>query len=234
MNAELGRVYDAVAQYARQVMSASADHYSHDEKELISMSNLKMKSVASMTTLVVFSGSSLTSVRRSLAVASGVVALSLGALVAATAAQAQASTDSAATINAIDPSAATAIPEPQPDALSQCPAHSLCMWKDAGYMGTFWYRLFGTVRADVFHYVGDDMNDMASSFFNNRAWAVGLGKNWPANFGNKDPIVCYLGDTHINNFQNFVWPDGSTMNDSISSYELASNPNFCTLENGND
>jgi hypothetical protein len=181
--------------------------------------------------------------RHNIAAASGVVALSLGALVAATPAQAQASTDRALSFDiAVDPSETAIMPEAQPDNLSQCPAHSLCMWKDIGYQNALWVRTFGTVPSDVFHFVGtddigDNFNDQASSLFNNRAWASGVGKDWPVNF-NANPVnvKCYLANAQVSDLRGAFWPDNTTMQDSISSFELASgtNPRTCIHQNGTD
>jgi hypothetical protein len=119
----------------------------------------------------------------------------------------------------------------QPDTKSQCPGHSLCLWQNASYNpngGGFWFWTFGQVAADRFHYVGDNANDKASALFNNRVWAAGIAGDFPATH-NLNRVGCLLGLASYPNLANNIWNDGSSVNDSISSYELASNPNDCTL-----
>lgn len=117
----------------------------------------------------------LSRVRYNIAVAGSVVALSLGALVTATPAQAQAQADSAPTIpDTADLTTGTlgVIEGAQPDTETPCPPARLCLYSGANLSGTVWH--FGDdPRDNTWLYVGDAVNDRARSVYNNRTdWAT--------------------------------------------------------------
>jgi len=135
-----------------------------------------------------------------------------------TAGSASAAPTSAPRVTAIQPDTSAS------DSLG-CSDHSLCMWVNSGFSGTKFTRTFGTVSSDTWHFVGTAFNDQASSLDNNRGFASGIAKNAPANLPD---ALCFVGGTTISNFANDAWPDNSPLNDSVSSYLLSSNNQFCT------
>jgi len=161
----------------------------------------------------------LSGVRLNIAAVGSVVALSLGALVAAAPAGAQASAESASTIVA-EPAELSST-TPVPNTTSQCPTKRLCFWRDAGWMGTVWH--FGDDPRDGnWVYVGNDLNDQASSLWNNRAFTAAIGKDFDLT---KQPAsgpnwICLVPHRSEIDLTRLGWQDGSNVNDSISSYNL--------------
>lgn len=161
----------------------------------------------------------LSRVRLNIAAVGSVVALSLGALVAAAPAGAQATAESASTIVAepAESSSTTLVP----NTMGQCPTKRLCFWKDAGWMGTVWHK-GDDPRDGTWVYVGDDLKDKASSLWNNRATTAAIGKDFdPSKFPASGPnLICLVPHRFEMDLTKLSWQDGSSVNDSISSYNL--------------
>jgi Peptidase inhibitor family I36 len=114
-----------------------------------------------------------------------------------------------------------------PASMSQCPNHSLCLWHDSGFAGTLWVRTYGNVSSNTWLWLGSSsFNDQASSLYNKREYSSGVDKNYPAN---SPDSYCFDGGVSFNNLANVPWPDGTTMNDSISSYYLSSTTTGCRI-----
>jgi hypothetical protein len=102
------------------------------------------------------------------------------------------------------------------------PHDGLCMWQNVGYKGDFWYYDQKGYAHDVWEYVGGRVNDLASSIYNMRTEGTLVGKNMPPSMPD---IVCIIHQAAYGNLTAYAWPDGSTMNDSISSFNFVSSPN---------
>ncbi len=108
------------------------------------------------------------------------------------------------------PTAAT-----NPLAITDCTSNHLCLWVDGSYSGSLW--VYGSQTKDAWHDVEPGNDDNTSSFYNNRSVYVSyLDKDYPPS-GNG---YCYKGQAAIQHLSLYYWPDGSNMNDSISSYNL--------------
>jgi hypothetical protein len=134
-----------------------------------------------------------------------------------TAGSASAATTSAPAVTAVQP-VTTAT-----DSLG-CPAHSLCLWVNSGFSGGLFFKTFGTVSSNTWLFTSG-FNDVASSLDNNRADESGIDKNFPANLPD---FFCFTGGRTISNFAGQGWPDGSGLNDSVSSFQLSSHTGSCT------
>lgn len=119
---------------------------------------------------------------------------------------------------------------------SQCPAHSFCMWQNYDYnnevSGTFWYRTYGSVTNYAWHFVGNatngtGFNDQATSLWNNRAYDVGVNKDYNPVSGTDR--YCYGGGTALSNLVTRNWPDGSPENDSISAFWFSATSSGCNF-----
>lgn len=116
-----------------------------------------------------------------------------------------------------------------PLSFSQCPDHYLCMWWDANYSGDLWERsnyASGDHYAaqDKWFYVGYDnngriFNDQASSIYCYRPYSsCQIDKDWYP--GNNS--ACLPPQWHASDLSGFIWPDGSGVNDTISSFMIQS------------
>jgi len=144
-------------------------------------------------------------------------------MVLATAAVTTAGSASAATTNA---PTVTSIQPVTPDVDSAgCAAHSFCLWVNSGYSGTKFTVTFGTVSSDTWRPLGSGINDKASSLDSNRVFATGIAKNFPPS---PPDVLCLQGGTRISDLRTLRWPDGTSVNDSISSFELSSSSS-CTV-----
>jgi hypothetical protein len=100
-------------------------------------------------------------------------------------------------------------------------ANPLCMWQDANYGGLFWFRNESTSTINAWHFVGNlwgtetPFNDRASSVYCRRS-ACGVSADWAPS----SRAYCLPKQWVSNNLTEYVWQDGSSMNDSISSYNL--------------
>lgn len=103
------------------------------------------------------------------------------------------------------------------DSFGQCVVSgALCLWHDGAYSGTFWS--FSSGNWDTWFYVGSAANDQASSLYNNRSRISYVSKDDPPSA----QTVCLPPQFAVQHLSNFVWPDGSNMNDSISAYNRLS------------
>jgi hypothetical protein len=108
----------------------------------------------------------------------------------------------------------------RPDVLvGACAAHSLCLWRNSGWGGTRWTFTAGHYTANAWIYVGNAVNDQASSLFNNRANVSGIAADLPVQ---TNGWACVRGGSSAVNLQDFSWRKGVNMNDSISSFDLSS------------
>ena len=105
----------------------------------------------------------------------------------------------------------------EPESLSQCPQYSLCLWRNVGFGGTLWYWSNSQHAHNVWIYVGGGANDQASSLYNDRDDWSEVAKNYPAN---QPDINLESPGSYEGNLVALDWPDGSDMNDSISSIDL--------------
>jgi hypothetical protein len=142
-------------------------------------------------------------------------------MVLATAAVATASTASAATTSA---PVVTAVQSDTTATDSHgCPAHSLCLWVNSGFQGGLFFKTFGSVQSNVWLFTSG-FNDVASSLDNNRGDESGIDKDFPASLPN---FFCFRGGKTISNFAGQGWPDGTSLNDSVSSFQLSSSSTSC-------
>jgi hypothetical protein len=118
------------------------------------------------------------------------------------------------------PSDAAPNPTLNPLGFSDCnPYNALCLWHDGGYSGTFWVEKEDNHQVNAWYELGD-ANDNVSSLYNNRSKATYIDKDWPPT----GEIECLPQQFAISALGNgtWHWPDGSSMNDSITSFNLLS------------
>ena len=97
-----------------------------------------------------------------------------------------------------------------------------CLWQNTGYEGDFWYfTSHGGYSHDNWHYVGGPINDKASSIYNHRTEGTLVAKNAPPSMPDE---VCIIHQAAYGNLTAYTWPDHTTMNDSISSFDFVSSP----------
>jgi hypothetical protein len=101
------------------------------------------------------------------------------------------------------------------------PHDGLCLWQNVGYEGSFWYYDQKGYSHNNWHYLGSD-NDLASSIYNHRTEGTLVAKNYPPSMPNE---VCIIHQAAYGNLTAYAWPDGTSMNDSISSFDFVSSPN---------
>lgn len=104
------------------------------------------------------------------------------------------------------------------------PRDGLCLWQNTGYSGDMWYYDSHGAQGQVWYFVGHPENDKASSAYNKRSNATLLGKNMPPSMPD---IVCLPQQAAYGNLTAYAWPDGSSMNDSISSFNYLPNEPNC-------
>ena len=104
-----------------------------------------------------------------------------------------------------------------PAQISNCPQYSLCLWQNSGYGGNMWAWENSKFPKDTDIWVGGSANDQASSYYNDRDDTSEVAKNYPSDF--PDIVIVYSG-TANSNLANAKWPDGTSMNDSISTVSL--------------
>lgn len=108
-----------------------------------------------------------------------------------------------------------------PAQISNCPQYSLCLWQNSGYGGNMWAWENSKFPKDTDIWVGGSANDQASSYFNDRDDISGIAKNYPVKSGDRDYQSLSSG-AEAYNLAGQDWPDGSGMNDSVSSIQLTS------------
>jgi Peptidase inhibitor family I36 len=111
----------------------------------------------------------------------------------------------------------------RPDSLSSCGAHTLCLWENSGYSGTQWSYAYADYAHDSWIYVGAAANDQASSLYNNRGDYSDISKNSPPSSNGQTQACVQPGDS-VSDLANYEWTNGTAMNDSISAFDLTTNP----------
>jgi len=101
-----------------------------------------------------------------------------------------------------------------------CAQNTLCTWQNSGFGGTQWnFRVSSGQNGGFWWFVGSAKNDQISSIVNNnlftKAW---VDKDCPAG-GNYTWIGASQSAPDLTKNK---WPDGSTMNDSISAWGISS------------
>jgi hypothetical protein len=99
-----------------------------------------------------------------------------------------------------------------------CALYALCTWQNSNYSGTQWnFTVTSGQKGGYWWYVGNAANDKISSIDNNhtssRAW---FDKDCLA--GGNDTWIGSLQKAP--NLANNKWPDGTSMNDSISAWAV--------------
>jgi len=102
------------------------------------------------------------------------------------------------------------------------PNNGLCLWQNVGYEGNFWWYSQKGYSHNNWHYLGAYDNDLASSIYDHRTEGTLVGKNYPPSLPDED---CIIHQAAYGNLTAYAWPDGTTMNDSISSFDFVSSPN---------
>jgi hypothetical protein len=112
-----------------------------------------------------------------------------------------------------------------PSGFTSCTT-GLCFWEDANYSGYFWAEIGtgggGDRNYNQWYYVGNYVNDIASSVYNDRPDGSLIDKDWPPS----GDSYCILSQYAYSDLSQYQWQDGSGMNDSISSFNLTSQA-FC-------
>jgi hypothetical protein len=103
--------------------------------------------------------------------------------------------------------------------LHGCPAHSFCMWNNAGFTGTRWTYNDSTLPHNLWLPVGSAANNKASSLDNNRALTTGFSKNLPPSTGS---FACLFPHRSLASLAAHTWLNGTPMNNSISGFALSS------------
>jgi Peptidase inhibitor family I36 len=127
----------------------------------------------------------------------------------------------AAIVVAATPALALAVvvlPSATPAYAYSCGLNELCTWQNSNYGGTQWN--FGIGGEGYWWYVGDGANDQISSIYNHTGgWKAWVDKDCPA--GGQ---YTWIGNgSQAPNLANNKWPNGTTMNDSISAFGLDDN-----------
>jgi hypothetical protein len=105
-----------------------------------------------------------------------------------------------------------------PASAGTCPLFALCTWQNANFSGTQWnFTATSGQPAGFWWYVGNAQNDQISSIINEhdatKAW---FNKDCPAGSN-----FTWIGsEQEAPNLANNKWPDGTSMNDSISAWGL--------------
>jgi hypothetical protein len=113
------------------------------------------------------------------------------------------------------------LPTPAAEAAS-CPDNTLCTWQNSNYGGTQWNY---SGHLGYWWYVGNSANDQISSLhwnYNSSLQGVFayVAKNCPA-----DSQWTWISPGGVApNLANNKWPDGTSMNDSISAWAITTNP----------
>jgi hypothetical protein len=96
------------------------------------------------------------------------------------------------------------------------------MWENADYGGIFWYYSGTNYNYNHYYYVGAEFNDEASSLYNDRSSGSIVDKDYPPG----DDEICAIAQDVFENLAGWEWPqDDTTMNDSISSFNLTTSAN---------
>jgi len=116
--------------------------------------------------------------------------------------------------------AVVALPAATPAWAASCPSKYICTWANAGYESTQWnFTTTDSQGYNFWWYVGGAANDQISSIQNkltafNYAW---IGKDCPVG----SDYTWIASGASVINLANDKWPDGSTLNDSISAWGIS-------------
>lgn len=146
------------------------------------------------------------------------------ALIFSAPATAQAGGPPAAGINSRSPLAEAQAPS--------CPSATLCTWRDSGYRNTRWAFAYSNRPHGRWFFVGSGANDRISSLFNHRAWTSYAALNCPADTVN---WTHFPGGGKVFNFADgrHSFPNGHSMNDSISAVALGTSTRVVFPQPGN-
>ncbi len=114
-----------------------------------------------------------------------------------------------------------------------CPNATLCAYQNKDYnnngaSGTQWNYPYNSTPHLQWVWIGSSANDQFSSLNNNRAWVSYVNKSCPA--GNQ--THAWAGGAHPSNLQNWTWPDGTNMNDTISAIALGTSSTIQGISSG--
>jgi hypothetical protein len=114
-----------------------------------------------------------------------------------------------------------------------CPSATLCTYQNADYnnngaSGTQWNFPYNSTPHLQWVWIGSAANDQISSLNNHRAWISYVNKDCPAT----SQAYAWGGGSAPNNLQNWSWPDGSNMNDSISAIALGTSSTTQGISHG--
>jgi hypothetical protein len=124
-----------------------------------------------------------------------------------------------------------------------CPPGYFCAWQNANYSGTEWeYQEKSLVHPvqwrPVWAKAGSEVpensvNNQFSSFWDNGSVSVYVGGNWPDPTSNPKTCAGVLPHVYRSNLGQSTWPNGGSVNNSISSYEISTSTNAINLKNCN-
>lgn len=114
---------------------------------------------------------------------------------------------------------AVVLPSATPAYAYSCPTNRLCFWQNSNESGTQWNRgISSSQPGGHWWYIGNAANDQASSIVNRTATRGWVDKACPA--GSE---YTWVGSgSSAPNLANNQWPNGTTMNDSISAWGIGS------------
>lgn len=127
---------------------------------------------------------------------------------------------------------------------SQCHPGWFCMWRDSDFSGTYWAWYPGMPgyndRYNTWFYVGNPINDQASSLWNRTSHAAYVSEHWPPRRGARATLcigngVSVQAFTSPNNQDQPPgapnYANGDRTNDSISAVALMSwDPSPCMTQ----
>jgi hypothetical protein len=100
---------------------------------------------------------------------------------------------------------------------SSCASTDFCGWENAGYSGTLWSWSIKDYPANTWFGVGKAANDQISSIYNNRTNSTYIDKDFPPTSPDE---ACISEQEVYSDLSDYTWADGSSANDSISSFNL--------------
>jgi hypothetical protein len=114
-----------------------------------------------------------------------------------------------------------------------CPSATLCTYQNSDYnnngaSGTQWNFPYNSTPHLQWVWIGSSANDQISSLHNNRAWISYVNKDCPAS----NQSYAWAGGSAPKNLQNWSWPNGNNMNDSISAIALGTSSTTQGISHG--
>jgi len=117
--------------------------------------------------------------------------------------------------------AMVALPAATPAWAASCPSGYMCTWVNANYSGTQWNFPASASRLNYWWYVGNTPNDKISSIQERTSefYDGWIGKDCPVGSD-----YTWIGTgASVPNLANDTWPDGTSLNDSISAWGISGN-----------